>query len=365
MSESRTRILYLDDEINNLNTFRASFRRNYEIYTALTVAEAKKLLEEVAVEVIIADQRMPHTTGVEFFNSIKEKYPDPIRILLTGYTDIEDLIDSINKGQIYRFIRKPWEEFEIHSAITNAHDLYHARKQLREKVDALEKANEELNRFIYSASHDMRSPLVSVLGIVNLAKTDGSITDPNGYVDLIESCIIRLDEFIKKVIEYYRNTRIDTEEEAVDFSAIIRDAIDAHRHRNNQVNFSVDVQQDHIFIGDAFRTSIVLNNLISNAIKYQKSDEPNPKVHLQVRTFPHKAVITIQDNGVGILHTHLNDIFHMFFRSNRTDNSGTGIGLYIVKEALNKMGGTIAVDSTYGQGTSFEIILPNHVRNNH
>src|SRR5215469_15546180 len=123
MSETRTRILYLDDEINNLNTFRASFRRNYEIYTALTVSEARNLLEEVPVEVIIADQRMPHTTGVEFFNGIKEKYPDPIRILLTGYTDIEYLIDSINKGQIYRFIRKPWEEFEIHNAITNAHDL--------------------------------------------------------------------------------------------------------------------------------------------------------------------------------------------------------------------------------------------------
>ncbi|TDX02250.1 sensor histidine kinase [Dinghuibacter silviterrae] len=361
MSDNRIKILYLDDEINNLNTFRASFRRNYEIYTALTVTEAKTLLEEVSVEVIIADQRMPTTTGVEFFNSIKEKHPDPIRILLTGYTDVEDIIDSINKGQIYRFIRKPWEEFEIATAITNAHDLYTARKHLKEKVVALEKTNEELNRFIYSASHDMRSPLVSVLGIINLAKSDQSIIDPNGYVDLIESCILRLDEFIKKVIEYYRNTRVDADMEIVNFSQIIKEAIDTHRHRNNNVHFTVDVQEDHVFRGDAFRTAIILNNLISNAIKYQKSDEPNPKVHLQVRTYPHKAVITIEDNGVGILHTHLNDIFRMFFRSNRTDNAGTGIGLYIVKEALNKMGGTIEVDSTYGQGTKFEIILPNHV----
>jgi two-component system sensor histidine kinase/response regulator len=200
MSENRIKILYLDDEINNLNTFRASFRRNYEIYTALTVAEAKRLLEEIPVEIIIADQRMPNTTGVEFFNVIKEKHPDPIRILLTGYTDIEDMIDSINKGQIYRYIRKPWDEFELQNAINNAYDIYSARKQLKEKVEALEKANEELNRFIYSASHDMRSPLVSVLGIINLAKADNSISDPNGYVDLMESCIIRLDEFIKKVI---------------------------------------------------------------------------------------------------------------------------------------------------------------------
>ena len=361
MSEHRIRILYLDDEINNLNTFKASFRRNYEIYTALTVTEAKLLLEEIPVEIIIADQRMPNTTGVELFNSIKEKYPDPIRILLTGYTDIEDLIDSINKGQIFRFIRKPWEDFELQNAIANAHDLYMARTLLKEKVVALEKANEELNRFIYSASHDMRSPLVSVLGIINLAKTDESITDPNGYMELIESCILRLDEFIKKVIEYYRNSRVDTETESVDFAKIINESIEANRHRNNMVQFSVDVQQDHVFRGDAFRTSIVLNNLISNAIKYQKSDEPHPKVHLTVRTLPRKAIISIEDNGVGILHTHLNDIFRMFFRSNRTDSSGTGIGLYIVKEALSMMGGTIEVDSTYGQGTKFEIILPNHV----
>jgi two-component system sensor histidine kinase/response regulator len=362
MSENRIKILYLDDEINNLNTFRASFRRNYEIYTALTVTEAKRLLEEIPVEIIIADQRMPNTTGVEFFNVIKEKHPDPIRILLTGYTDIEDMIDSINKGQIYRYIRKPWDEFELQNAITNAYDIYSARKQLKEKVEALEKANEELNRFIYSASHDMRSPLVSVLGIINLAKADNAISDPNGYVDLIESCILRLDEFIKKVIEYYRNSRVEADIETVDFKAIIIEAIEVNRHRNNLVNFSVDVQQDHVFKGDVFRISVILNNLISNAIKYQKSDEPNPKVHLQVRTFPHKAVITIEDNGVGILGSHLKDIFHMFFRSNRTDNSGTGIGLYIVKEALSKLGGTIEVDSTYGQGTKFEIILPNYTQ---
>ena len=365
MSENRIKILYLDDEINNLNTFRASFRRNYEIYTALTVAEAKRLLEEIPVEIIIADQRMPNTTGVEFFNSIKDKFPDPIRILLTGYTDIEDLIDSINKGQIFRFIRKPWEDFELQNAIANAHDLYTARVQLKEKVVALEKANEELNRFIYSASHDMRSPLVSVLGIINLAKADESIVDPNGYVDLIESCILRLDEFIKKVIEYYRNSKVDADMETVDFAQIINESIEANRHRNQLVNFTVDVRQDHVFRGDAFRTSIILNNLISNAIKYQKTDEPNPRVHLNVRTLPRKAVITIEDNGVGILHTHLNDIFRMFFRSNRTDNAGTGIGLYIVKEALTKMGGTIEVDSKYGQGTKFEISLPNHVEVDH
>ncbi|HVB03569.1 MAG TPA: response regulator, partial [Chitinophagaceae bacterium] len=182
MKGDRIKVLYVDDETNNLNAFKASYRRNFEIYTASSAQDAKKLLHDVEVNVIIADQRMPGTTGVEFFNAIKELHPDPVRILLTGYTDIESLVDAINKGQIYQYIKKPWDEFELQTAIKNAYDFYNARKQLKEKVEALEKTNDELSRFIYSASHDLRSPLMSVLGIINLSKMDNSVVDPNGYL---------------------------------------------------------------------------------------------------------------------------------------------------------------------------------------
>ena len=110
MKGEKIKILYIDDEINNLTAFKASFRRSYEVYTAVSPLEAKKVLKDIEVHVIIADQRMPGMTGVEFFDSIKEQYPEPLRILLTGYTDIEALVDSINKGQIYRFVKKPWNE---------------------------------------------------------------------------------------------------------------------------------------------------------------------------------------------------------------------------------------------------------------
>jgi signal transduction histidine kinase len=358
MATERIRILYIDDEVNNLNAFRANFRRTYEIYTATNTLEARKTLQSIPVHVIIADQRMPGTSGVEFFNVIKENYPDPIRILLTGYTDVEDLIDAINKGQIYRFIRKPWDDYELQNTIRNAYEIYTTKKELESKIEELEKANDELSRFIYSASHDLRSPLMSVLGIINLSRLDDSVSDPNGYLKMIESSILRLDGFIQKIIEYYKNTKLQPDYEKIDFNALIYDCIEASRRQNNAVEFQVETEQEGEFYGDVFRISVILNNLISNAIKYQNPDNKDPTVKLTAQSDSHKAVLTIEDNGIGILSGHLNNIFKMFFRTKNINKPGTGIGLYIVKEALTRIGGNITVSSVYGQGTKFVITIP-------
>ncbi|RAJ04253.1 signal transduction histidine kinase [Chitinophaga skermanii] len=359
MKNSRIRILYIDDEVHNLNAFRASFRRSYEIYTATSALEGRQLLKGIDVHIIIADQKMPVTTGVEFFHDIKNVLPEPIRILLTGYTDVEDIIDAINKGHIYSYIKKPWDEHELHRTINNAYEIYNARKQLKEKIVELEKTNDELNRFIYSTSHDLRSPLMSVLGIINLSRLDNTVTDPMGYMDMIESCVVKLDGFIQKIIEYYRNSRLDVEYEKIDFALLLKDCTDTFKHQNTSIDFHVDVDQPFDFKGDTFRISVILNNLISNAVKYQKPDAQSPKVNLGVKVEPHKATIRIEDNGIGILSEHLNNIFKMFFRSKNNNKPGSGIGLYIVKEALTKIGGTISVDSQYGEGTQFEITIPN------
>lgn len=359
MKENRIRILYIDDEVHNLNAFRASFRRSYEIYTANSAQEGKLLLKSVDVHIIIADQKMPVTTGVEFFYEIREALPDPIRILLTGYTDVEDIIEAINKGHIFSYVKKPWDEYELHNTINNAYEMYQARKNLKEKISELEKINDELNRFIYSTSHDLRSPLMSVLGIINLARLDNSVKDPNGYVDMIESCILKLDGFIQKIIEYYRNSRLDVEHEKIYFDTLLQECIANFKPQNTAIEFQLNIDQPVDFKGDTFRISVILNNLISNAVKYQKPDEANPKVNLTVKVEPHKASIWIEDNGIGILSEHLNNIFKMFFRSKNNNKPGSGIGLYIVKEALSKIGGTINVESKYGEGTQFEITIPN------
>ncbi len=137
-------ILYVDDEQNNLTAFKATFRRDFKIFTAISAAEGVKVLDEEDIHILITDQRMPVMTGVEFLESILEKYPDMIRILLTGYTDIEAVIDAINKGQVYRYITKPWDETELRMTIKNAFEVYNLKKENKELLIKLKRANEQL-----------------------------------------------------------------------------------------------------------------------------------------------------------------------------------------------------------------------------
>ena len=356
MDAPTARVLYIDDEENNLHSFKASFRRQYEIYTANSAAEGLKILQNVSVHVIIADQKMPHITGVEFFKSIVNTYPDPIRILLTGYTDIEALADAINHGDIYRYITKPWNDLELHNSIKNAYDAYRAKIDLRNKIAELEKTNNELNRFIYSISHELRAPLVSTMGIVNVVKMEG-LFESNEYWRLIETCSNKLDYYIQKTLQYYKNNKSVSEITSINFAKIVPELIALYSYTDRDTHFHVDIKQDEPFYGDAFRIEVILGNLISNAIAYQKEDEENKKVNITVVVTHHNAQITISDNGMGILNEHLEKIFTQFFKSKT--NTGSGLGLFIVKEALNKIDGKISVNSDTTNGTTFIITIPN------
>jgi two-component system response regulator PhcR len=357
MNAPSVRVLYIDDEENNLQAFKASFRRLYEIYTAISAAEGLKILQSVNIQVIIADQKMPNTTGVEFFKSITETFPDPIRILLTGYTDIEALADAINHGDIYRYITKPWNDLELHNSIKNAYDAYKAKIDLRNKILELEKTNDELNRFIYSISHELRAPLVSVIGIVNLVKMENFYHSSGEYWSLIESCSNKLDYYIQKTLQYYKNNKTQAEETEIEFKLLVTELIDLYAYANKDTQFTVNVNQILPFVGDLFRIEVILGNLISNAIKYQKVNEINKKVGISIDVTHEFAEIIITDNGVGILNEHLEKIFTQFFKSK--NHHGSGLGLFIVKEALNKINGRIAVSSSIDHGTTFKITIPN------
>jgi len=357
MNSPTIRVLYIDDEENNLHAFKASFRRQYEIYTAISAADGLKILENVAVHVIIADQKMPQTTGVEFFKSIVNTYPDPIRILLTGYTDIEALADAINHGDIYRYVTKPWNDLELHNSIKNAYDAYRSKIDLREKIAELEKTNDELNRFIYSISHELRAPLVSAMGIVNVVKMENLFHSSGEYWGMIETCSNKLDYYIQKTLQYYKNNKLVHDVSPVDFKSIVNELIDLYSYADKDTHFTVEVDQDMPFYGDAFRIEVILGNLISNAIKYQKEEEKNKKVDIHIEVKKDIAQISITDNGMGILNEHLEKIFTQFFKSKT--NHGSGLGLFIVKEALNKINGKISVSSNTQDGTTFKITLPN------
>ncbi|MGN6212565.1 hybrid sensor histidine kinase/response regulator [Parafilimonas sp.] len=357
--DKKIRVLYIDDELNNLLAFQASFRRKYKIFIASSSAEGMSILnDEKDIQVIICDQRMPQSTGVEFFQVIRKAFPDPVRILLTGYTDAEAIINAINEGEIFRYIKKPWDEFELQNAVQNAFELYTTRLQLKRKVSELQKTNDELNRFVYSTSHDLRSPLASAMGIINLARMENSVDDPNNYLGMIETCVNKMDAFIQKIIEYYKSIRVEDEYAEIDFESMLSETIAICRMQKPSVEFVLNVDQQMVFFNDPFRVSIIMDNLLSNAVKYSKPSTEAPKVEVSVKVDEYKVQIEIADNGIGIVEEHLNNIFKMFFRST-THVNGLGIGLYIVKEALSRIGGDISVASAYGQGTTFHIMIPN------
>jgi len=355
----KIRILYVDDEENNLNSFKAFFRKYYEVYIAKNAAEALRILESIPVEIILSDQRMPATTGVEFLEKTIPYCPNSIRILITGQSDIDVVIDAINRGQVFKYIQKPWDWEKISLIIENAAQIFQSGKELNLKNIELQKLNNELNKFVYSVSHDLRSPLMSIMGVLELSKMEKNSFNPT-YLKIIEDCVLKLDSYLKNIIDYYVNSKSDELLQIINFQELIDDILKAQNKLDVAIFIETDVKQSGEFIGDLFRIKVILNNLISNAIKFKNPDNDYHKIQIVINANQKSVYITISDNGIGILQEHLEHIFKMFFRTlSANEKQGSGIGLYIVKEALEKIGGNIEVASTAEAGTSFKIYIPN------
>jgi signal transduction histidine kinase len=298
-------------------------------------------------------------TGVQFFEKIRDQYPNIIRILITGHTDIGAAIDAINKGEVFRFIDKPWDYVYVENAITHAFDIYKTREDLKQRNIELQKANEELDKFVYSASHDLRAPLMSVLGIVNLALMEEDLKSQNEYLELIRKSVKKLDTFIINVIDYYKNARGVAVVTDINFDELITEVQATIQYLPEFGNLTItsEIDQKGVFRTDVMKLRIIFSNLINNSVKFQDASKQNPYIHIKVESTAEYARIIIQDNGMGIRETDQDKIFKMFYRAGAT-NSGSGIGLYIVHEAITKLEGTINITSSYGEGSIFEIRIP-------
>ena len=145
INKDKIKVLFVDDEESNLRSFKAMFRRSYQVFTAQTATEALGILDEnPGMHVVLSDQRMPQTTGIEFLEQVRTEVPDAVRILVTGYSDINAVIGAINKAEIYRFIAKPWNEDEIKDAIEGAYKQYIEKKAQKQKTEELIRTNQQL-----------------------------------------------------------------------------------------------------------------------------------------------------------------------------------------------------------------------------
>lgn len=221
----------------------------------------------------------------------------------------------------------------------------------------LEKTNKELDRFIYSVSHDLSAPIKSIQGLINLTRMESLTADTQNYLNLIERSITRQNLFIKEIIEYGRNSRTPVQSMELDIEMLIHNILEdlkySEYYAGTQINIQIDPQAK-IIACDPVRMKIILNNLLSNALKF-KSKYKEHQVSINVfKKRDSNFGLTIEDNGIGIDSKHFDKLFTMFYRA--TDQQpGSGIGLYIAYEAAKKMGMTLSISSTFGEGTTLTL----------
>jgi signal transduction histidine kinase len=391
MAKRRHTLLIVDDEVDVLESLRHQFHRNYQVLTCSSGPEALELLRNQDVHLILTDQRMPGMAGDVFLQHAKAMQPDAIRMLFTGYADIQGVISAVNEGQIFRYILKPWDSFELEATIRQGaeqHDLLSERRRLVAELQAanrdLLRANDELARadqlkraFIEVASHEFNTPITLVLGLAELLR----ICNPNRPAQ--ETDIIRqitasgrqLARLVRNVLtllraEDFRNTLelnpvalgslIDGVVEQIRPLAMIRD-----------LRLSTDVPADlgHFEI-DADKISAVLVNLLTNAIKFTPD---GGLIHVSAHNRgPDGAEIRVEDRGVGMDPQALKHLFEPFFtqldpsRHSSGDfgfcKRGLGLGLTIAKQFVEMHGGYIAASSHEEGGTTITVYLPRRSR---
>jgi len=240
-------------------------------------------------------------------------------------------------------------------------ELSDKNNTINEANNQLIKLNAELDSLVYRTSHDLRSPITSILTLVEIIKQEKDEAKRKEYLGMQRRTLYRLDALIADILDFARNKRIELNCEPVDFSEFINGALQDHifSDASEKIKRIVEVNQQGIFITDKTRLSMVVNNLISNALRYHNKDQDNPYLKIIVHATGTQAELQVADNGQGIDQKHLEYIFTMFYRANETSR-GSGLGLYIVKEAIDKLGGTIKIESHLNVGTKVTIVIPNH-----
>ncbi|WP_394773041.1 PAS domain S-box protein [Flavobacterium sp.] len=239
-------------------------------------------------------------------------------------------------------------------------DRTKAEANLEKRNSQLIKTNSELDRFVYSVSHDLRSPLTSILGLLSFIETESQDKDTLKHAEMIRSSVNRLDDFIKNILSYSRNKRTGLEVEKISINETVFDIIDSLQSMSEAkgIRYEIEIKEQQPFYTDSLRFNTIVENLISNAIKYHNKDESGRYIKIIGYSDHEKLHFTIADNGIGIDPSYHKKIYEMFFRlSGKKD--GSGIGLYIVKDAIEILQGSIEIESGKGTGTTFIITLKN------
>ncbi|MDQ3441536.1 MAG: hybrid sensor histidine kinase/response regulator [Planctomycetota bacterium] len=385
-TKHRHTILVVDDEPDVVKSVKDLLRLDYRVIGATSAAEGMGALHQEEVHVVMTDQRMPMTTGVEFLKDVRGEAPEAVRLLFTGYADIHAVIDAINQGNVYRYITKPWDPEELQALIREAcerYDLMVERKllvaEVQRKNAELEKANAELlhssmlkSAFIQVASHELRTPLTILNGLAGLARRAPDLTPlVSDLLRRMEQGGQRMQQLVDQIVSMLSSDQFERvlHREPTDVSRVINDAVDDVRpfiERRGQT-LALDVPPD---LGtaewDGPKLRDTLNHVLLNAIKFTP-DAGTISVGA-ARQQNDMVRITINDTGCGIDQDCLPQLFEPFFTG--TDVSrhssgkfehgrkGIGLGLSVARSFVRMHGGTIIAASEPGNGATFTIMIP-------
>jgi PAS domain S-box-containing protein len=330
-------------------------------------------LKYVPYEYVPYWEKTLQETGVIFSEDISE-LPADVREVLEPQEIKSILVFSLNvNGSFFGFIGfdecvvyKTWKKSDlellraISGIIGNAYEREIARKNLVEKNEELRKINAEMDNFVYSVSHDLRSPLLSIKGILDLVmKSTGLEEKTKLLLGRAGDSVKRLDETIHEILEYSRNSRLDLSQEEFDLCRLIDEIqSDIQFGIPFKVHFEREVSGNAVqVISDKNRINTLLKNIIGNAYKYLRKDNPSSFVKVQASVEEGELKIAVSDNGEGIASEHLNKIFDMFYRASKT-SPGSGLGLYICREIIQKIKGSIDLQSKVNEGTCVTITIP-------
>ncbi|MFY8160251.1 MAG: hybrid sensor histidine kinase/response regulator [Candidatus Kapaibacteriota bacterium] len=373
--EKTNKILVVDDQPNNLKVIANVLNDEYKLFVANSGKNALLVLESEQPNLILLDVMMPEMNGFEVCERIKqnENIKDIPIIFLTAKSDIEDIQRGFEVGAV-DYITKPFNLIELKARVKNHIDLYnsqHELKLLNERLSASENvlklANDTKNKFFSIIAHDLKSPFSGFMGLSDMLANNMDKMKPE-MIKTISKTMNEESQRIYNLLENlleWSNTQIglsDVNLVQIDLLESYTGAIETFLQNANLKNIKLNnnIQKNTLVFADNYMLNTVFRNLISNAIKFTRQ---NGQINISTieNTGNRTYTVVIEDNGIGMKETVLKHIFDIGSKHTSlgtANEKGSGLGLVLCKEFIEKMSGRIFVDSEYGQGTTFYFTLP-------
>lgn len=364
------KILILEDLQDDVGLIERTLRKegmNFSVKRVDTQEEFSDSIETFHPDVILSDHALPQFNSLEALQICRKLAMNVPFILVTGTVSEEFAVSCLKQGADDYVLKS--NMVRLPSAILNALKQRHheinrkkAERTLRKQNEELIKINKELDSFVYSVSHNLRAPLMSVLGLINLVQIENKdgLKSLNNYFEMMQHSIHKLDDTLKEILDYSRNARSGLNISEVNTQKMVEDSFERLKYMDGSESIlkSVEVENNMPLFTDPYRLSVIINNLVSNAIKYRDFQKEQSVISLHANISDTHLELLFRDNGIGISEEYVTKIFEMFFRATER-SEGAGLGLYIVRETVDKLHGTISVKSKLGEGTTFTIRIPN------